>query len=112
MKQRLFDKQQGNCALCKLPLILEMSTIDHIVPRAKKGKNQESNYQLVHSICNQIKGTALYNGQPVASCIKCGAILRHEDSIYWHSRFKHTIWDLAIYKSYRIERRKPFNPLQ
>lgn len=51
----LFDKQDGLCALCKLPFGKSKGTIDHIIPKSKGGTNKTSNKQLTHSWCNNVK---------------------------------------------------------
>ncbi len=76
----LFYKQNGRCSLCGQPMHNEMIeyeewimshlkqvspqkrrgqinlNIDHIVPVSKGGKDKKRNKQLVHSLCNSIKG--------------------------------------------------------
>lgn len=34
----------------------QRATIDHIIPRSKGGTDAPENLQLVHAICNKIKG--------------------------------------------------------
>lgn len=62
-RYRLWRKQNGICPLCDeamletdVPRIMVL-TIDHIVPRARGGSNNERNIQLTHIQCNIDKGS-------------------------------------------------------
>jgi 5-methylcytosine-specific restriction endonuclease McrA len=55
-KEILFKKQNGLCALCKLPIKKGGGTIDHILPKGKGGSSHISNKQLAHYYCNNAKG--------------------------------------------------------
>ena len=56
-KQSLYDKQKGSCNGCKIKLGIEYFHKDHIVPKAKGGKDTETNLQLLCGPCNSLKGT-------------------------------------------------------
>jgi hypothetical protein len=51
---RLEAIQQGKCFICEKPLHRDYEKwhIDHIIPRAKGGKDDENNYALTHEHCN------------------------------------------------------------
>ena len=55
----LFNKQNGMCGLCHLPVKFELATIDHIVPKSKGGSSKIGNKQLTHSLCNNVKGDSV-----------------------------------------------------
>jgi 5-methylcytosine-specific restriction endonuclease McrA len=59
--QRTFlsTRQAGRCAICGFPLSVQMH-VDHIIPRAKGGRNGINNLQLVCARCNIKKGRALH----------------------------------------------------
>jgi 5-methylcytosine-specific restriction endonuclease McrA len=52
--KRLFKLQQGRCACCGLPLGLKYE-LDHIMPLALGGANEDSNAQLLRATCNRRK---------------------------------------------------------
>jgi 5-methylcytosine-specific restriction endonuclease McrA len=60
IKARLFERQRGRCAnpLCNRlmvltrPLLPESAELDHIQARSRRGRNVESNYQLLCRECN------------------------------------------------------------
>ncbi len=51
---RLETIQQGKCFICEKPLHRDYEKwhVDHIIPRAKGGKDDENNYALTHEHCN------------------------------------------------------------
>lgn len=55
-KHRLFGVQEGNCAGCAQLFGYRHLEIDHIVPQAKGGGDNEENLQLLCGSCNRIKG--------------------------------------------------------
>ncbi len=68
----LWDAQSGLCALCQKSMFRSRfeaahatlwakgrATFDHIVPRAKGGRDRPDNLQLAHARCNKIKGNGL-----------------------------------------------------
>ena len=52
----LYRRQGGYCAGCSHYFQPRNLTIDHIVPKAKGGKDDISNLQLLCHACNQLKG--------------------------------------------------------
>ncbi len=56
LQERLYDIQNGRCYICQAPLDpVERLHIEHIVPKARGGKDDENNYALVHERCNLSK---------------------------------------------------------
>jgi hypothetical protein len=55
-RKRLLE-QDPRCYYCQCDVTLENSTLDHLVPRAKKGKNTVDNIVLSCYTCNHRKGT-------------------------------------------------------
>jgi len=53
----IYDRDNGLCYLCKLPVARELATLDHVIPLAKGGKHAESNLRTAHRACNSEKGT-------------------------------------------------------
>lgn len=56
IKHQLYGKQEGKCNGCRVLFEYRNLEVDHIVPRAKGGGDNESNLQLLCSSCNRIKG--------------------------------------------------------
>jgi hypothetical protein len=52
---RLLTRDGGHCWLCEGWLGDDI-TLDHVVPRAKGGTNQDSNLRLAHGRCNAERG--------------------------------------------------------
>ena len=57
IKQDLYKKQNGICTGCKNKLSIRYFHTDHIIPKAKGGKDTEDNLQLLCGPCNSLKGT-------------------------------------------------------
>lgn len=56
LRQRLFEEQQGYCALCGSTIdTLREAQVEHLKPLNQGGTNEESNLVLAHSKCNQEK---------------------------------------------------------
>lgn len=54
--RKLITKQKGRCKLCGLPFWSdEVMEVDHIVPLSQGGKDQYSNFQLLHRHCHDVK---------------------------------------------------------
>ena len=57
IKTILYGKQGGDCNLCGVHFLKVNLTVDHIVPQAHGGLNDDDNLQLLCQRCNSIKGT-------------------------------------------------------
>lgn len=62
-RARIAEKTGFICALCRKPVDLTIKSphpdspsIDHIVPTANGGTDDESNLQIAHLKCNKMKG--------------------------------------------------------
>lgn len=60
LKQKLYHIQSGKCFICgqDIQLQLQKTDIDHIVPLNTGGKDNERNFALTHSSCNESKQDA------------------------------------------------------
>lgn len=56
LQGRLYVLQKGKCACCNVDLG-DKYHMDHIIPLAKNGKNEDSNIQLLCPLCNMSKGS-------------------------------------------------------
>ena len=54
---KLHRIQNGTCYICggEIDLTLHVPNIDHIIPLANRGKDQEDNFALTHESCNKSK---------------------------------------------------------
>ena len=59
IKHTLYGIQQGHCNGCKYHYQFKDLEIDHIIPRAKGGPNDDKNLQLLCGNCNRRKGGKL-----------------------------------------------------
>ena len=57
IRETLYGKQAGNCNLCRVHFELRNMTLDHIIPRAHGGPDDDANLQLLCQACNSLKGT-------------------------------------------------------
>ncbi len=55
-KHILFGRQDGICVGCQERLSFKNLTLDHIIPRSKRGTNDIENLQLLCGFCNNLKG--------------------------------------------------------
>lgn len=57
LERRLEEIQRGVCFICQDPLKRDLDRlhIDHIIPRARGGKDDDNNYALTHERCNLSK---------------------------------------------------------
>lgn len=67
LRERLWREDGDHCHYCRQPLPLELSTIDHIVPRAFGGISARSNYVISCEPCNNRFGPAVRK----CTCKKC-----------------------------------------
>lgn len=62
LERRLLERQSGRCFICddQINLVLHAGQldIDHIVPLAEHGPDDENNFALVHLSCNRSKGSS------------------------------------------------------
>lgn len=58
-KRNLYARDKGKCQYCLKDVGLHSATIDHIVPRARGGKNEWTNVALACGDCNWKKGDRL-----------------------------------------------------
>lgn len=70
LAEKLMVLQQGKCAACYLPLEGDYH-LDHIIPLALNGINEDSNMQLLHSTCNHKK----HSKHPVEFMQKMGFLI-------------------------------------
>ena len=61
--KKLYEQQQEICFICqnKIDLDLQNVDVDHIIPLANNGKDNETNFALTHDSCNRSKGAANLN---------------------------------------------------
>ena len=55
MKQRVYQRQTGNCAMCSEAFDLSAMEADHITPWVEGGKTIEENCQMLCKMCNRRK---------------------------------------------------------
>ena len=55
----VFDRDEGNCGICGLPVEPDDWHLDHIVPLAKGGHHTYENVQVSHPACNLRKGVSV-----------------------------------------------------
>lgn len=58
-KAYLWQRDGPMCYLCDGKMVLEATTIDHVIPLSKGGRDDFTNYRLVHPLCNIQKGNLL-----------------------------------------------------
>ena len=56
-KDALYGIQRGSCNMCKQHFEYRQMHVDHIMPEAKGGVDDDTNLQLLCGSCNTIKGT-------------------------------------------------------
>jgi 5-methylcytosine-specific restriction protein A len=59
IKSDLWDRDSQVCYLCQENMSYREATIDHVIPLAKGGADNPSNYKLTHPKCNLEKGNML-----------------------------------------------------
>ena len=60
LEGRLLGRQESLCFICQelMDLVLHDLDVEHIVPLASKGPDEENNFALVHLRCNRSKGAS------------------------------------------------------
>src|SRR5882672_4795335 len=62
LNRRLLERQNGVCFICEEPIDLTLQRdaleIDHIIPIASDGKDEENNFALTHGPCNRNKSAS------------------------------------------------------
>ena len=57
IRQTLYGRQGGDCNLCEQHFHARNLTLDHVIPRAHGGPDDDANLQLLCGACNSLKGT-------------------------------------------------------
>ena len=100
IKQTLYEKQKGICNGCKIHLGIRHFHKDHIIPKAKGGKDTEDNLQLLCGACNTLKGKGSM-GDLHAELKRQGLIKkRKKDSFTSPFTTQRTIWRKYLKKDY------------
>lgn len=55
----VYERDQGICGICNLPVPWDDLHIDHVIPLSKGGKHSYANVQSAHSLCNFKKGARI-----------------------------------------------------
>jgi len=82
----LLKRQKGKCTYCGLTFRDgDKLEVDHIIPKAKKGKNSYDNLQLLHRHCHDVKTANdikkernLRNSQNSKTCTNDNGFIREE----------------------------------
>jgi 5-methylcytosine-specific restriction endonuclease McrA len=62
-RQHIFTRDIGICYLCSQPVDPKNFHIDHLIPVAMNGTNDESNLAVTHPYCNRSRGTRIEEKQ-------------------------------------------------
>jgi hypothetical protein len=54
---KVFERDEGTCQICRLPCLRQQASIDHVTPLSKGGSHTWDNVQLAHHTCNARKGS-------------------------------------------------------
>lgn len=61
LRNDLFDKQEGRCAYCDVPMTMlrgpDLCTIEHVIPIAAGGTSERRNLVAACHQCNRLKGS-------------------------------------------------------
>ena len=69
-KRELHRRHDGICGICRTPVALEHTTIDHVVPLSRGGLHSYANCVPSHEECNVAKGNRLPSEHGVISAPK------------------------------------------
>jgi hypothetical protein len=62
LERRLHERQSGKCFICDevIDLVLHQDQleVDHVIPLAEQGADDEQNFALTHASCNRSKGAS------------------------------------------------------
>lgn len=58
-KLYIYKRDNGECYFCKKPLELNQSTLDHYLPKSKKGTMDVFNLVICCKKCNKLKGNKI-----------------------------------------------------
>ena len=85
-RQRVREVAGERCGYCLSPqrLVMGQLEIEHIVPRARGGGDEESNLWLSCSLCNRYKGTQVEAADPLTGDV---APLYNPRVDSWHEHF-------------------------
>lgn len=61
VRQIVYNRYHGKCAICGKPLAYDEMTIDHIIPKARGGDGSFSNLQCACETCNTMKHSLTEN---------------------------------------------------
>lgn len=56
LKKQVYDRENGQCFWCDKPLTFYESTLDHIIPRSRRGRMEYGNLLLSCKTCNCERG--------------------------------------------------------
>ena len=97
LRQRAWEKSQGVCCLCGLPMIPDVLppdplafTLEHIIPKCQGGTNDMENLDGSHQWCNNWKGDVCVSELPSG----------------WRRVLRWKIKHLLINRSVKPERKK------
>lgn len=57
MKQKVYETQEGKCAICKKEFEFSDMEADHITPWSEGGRTEEDNCQMLCKKCNREKAS-------------------------------------------------------
>ena len=75
IKHQLFGMQEGRCNLCKHEIDFRHMEVDHVMPRAKGGPDDDTNLQLLCGHCNRVKGSGTM-AEAKVRLIELGIVVR------------------------------------
>lgn len=56
LTDKIYERDQGVCHICRLHVRREDASVDHLVPQARGGVSVEENLALAHRRCNYSRG--------------------------------------------------------